>query len=289
MCIRDSLIVIFMIGYVWRFTYIEEEIKDAMDLSEEGEGGSWVLISYVTGEQRNTTGGVSFTPQPLYDLVPEWVYLFSRYAVFGLLLFMFGVMVYSLVKVDRKRLMAFDLLFVAGSVVFLFAGFVSPRLLGQRATQSLFLTPVKYFGAVGRALFAMVALVIMISPVMFTFNVTVNHTLTGNMFIEDDSTLEPGRFVQDHRPGNITVLTSDRRFYPVALVRYYREIGYINVNPFTFLNTEEEIGIEDTDIILYSPKLENRMGYFGLEETLEYRVNCSCIYDEGGGKVYLVP
>ena len=283
------LILIFLVGYLWRFHSITTEIQRALSPSG-GKGGSWVLVSYILGS-KSAAGISQIRIQQHYEMISRNTYLISRYSIFLVLLLIVIALVIALLKARKERILPFDIHFILGSMVFLISGFFNPQVLGERSTQTLFLTTSKYHSS-GTRIFdralPLLTLAIIASPTLFSVNLAINETIDGNMFVEDSSSLQSGYFINEYRPANITIMTPDRRFYPVMLPRSYNETGYRFLTPYALL-LQDEYTIEDADLIIHNPKFQNRMEYFSLEDKLQVYANCSSIYDQGTGRLYLLP
>ena len=102
------------------------------------------------------------------------------------------------------------------------------------------------------------------------------------MFLEDNSTIEMGIFFNENGNDNSTVVSPDRILYPIVSSEGDEE-RFNRITPFSFINQEENLGLEFT--VLQSPKLTNRMYFFGVERE-QYIMNQSIIFSQGNSKIY---
>ena len=280
--------VIYLIGYVTRFTSMRAHYQ-TMLLPTSQRGGSWVILSRLLGS-RQKVGILTFDTYPLYKFVPETYFLILRYVIVGYMITMLILMVIGLANTSKKKIHAFDWNFTLGTSLFIVGGFLTPTILGGRSLQVTSLTMSKYFIEITRTtkwLRSILVFLLITSPLLFTVNFFVNDSLSGNQHIEDIGTITGGIFVEKYSEDNTSVICPDRVFYPIQKSTLYRERPegektVTIVSPYDIVTGE--INASYVDVVIYSPKVENRMYYYGIKED-SIRGGRITIYDQGSTKV----
>lgn len=276
------LIAIYIYGYQNGF-YQFEFLRDIIN-PPEGRGETWFLVSYLFGSKK-TTGLVTYDTYPFFDLIPREIYLIVRNLNILILFSIAILIIVSLFLVSKKRINIYDIFLMIGSSFTIFLGFIFPGILGQRAIQVIFVNVPQYMGSVykNRKLISIIAIIITLAPLMFSLNFAIDSTLGGFTFLEDESTLSTGKFVYENAPGNSTVFTTDRAYYPISTLDFYDPSRIHRESPVV-LAIEHQDHISG-DMIVYNDKLQNNIEYYDYNNTLLINYT-SCIYDQGTGKVY---
>lgn len=279
------LILFYLYSYYFHFKLMSTELSRLFTSFGE-RGGSWTIISFIVGDEQSV-GLIGYSTYPLFDLVDKQTYLLSRYSILLIILLLVISIFISFIKTSKKDILSFDILNSAGSISYFIIGFLFPHLLGQRTFQATFITITKYY----RGLFQKVNLlgviistILIISPVFYIINTNINESISGYKFIEDDATLRSNKIIDLHVPDNTIVLTTDRyfSFYSRDIEYYSSDNSSLRVNPIMIV---EEYEIEySIDIIQYSPKLVNRVRYFGLDDNFSDD-GYSIVYDQGDSKL----
>ena len=168
-------------------------------------------------------------------------------------------------------------------MIFFVLGFIFPHLLGQRTFQVTFLNVTKYTHnpfRPNKVILSLLTVFIIILPIIFIMNVNINYSMEGTMFYEDLGTLYGGKFIEENA-GDVETefLVTDRNYYPVDIpFNINSTFIYENNAPQFFLDDNNTL--EDIDIILYTPKLENRLSYFGFRNMIN-ETEFSVVYDQG--------
>lgn len=276
------LLAIYIHGFqngFYRFEFFNEFINP-----QGGRGETWFLVSYLLGSKEDA-GLTQYEIYPLYDLVSENVYLTVKYLNIILLMLAIIIIFMGILKVSRKKVNPFDIYLTTSSVGLVGLGLFMPAILGQRAIQVMFLNIPQYVGAAlkRREVKALLAAVLLLSPFLFTMNTAINSTIGGFNFVEDDGTLTSGSFVTERSPGNRTVFTSDRSFYPVQTLTFDDPTRINRETPETLVS--ENMSTPASDYIIMNEKVESLLDYHGYSR--QYFINyTSCIYDQGNSRVF---
>jgi len=270
-----SLVVIYFIGYLFRFIKIRRYTRRLI-YPEEGRGEAWGLLSNLLGFEGDAGVGPSYETHPLWHLVSKRTYLISRYSALLLLVGLSLVLAYILLN-NLKKVESFDISLGVASGGFFVFGLVNPVLLGQRGFQVAFLKVPRYFSDLFKSKRKILAVILVIAitltPLIFTINIAVNQSFSGGRFFQDRPTLESGSFIDDYAGNDTNVLVADRYFYPSS----------ININIYhPRIMAREELNLTEVEIIVNSSKLTNRMEYHGFET--EYG-KTSQIYDIGDAQI----
>jgi hypothetical protein len=238
---------------------------------------------------RRTGGGTGGTAEqiiPLYDVLPQWVYTTARNISLLVLLSLFLILVFNLIRTSFKKIHMMDVFTAIGSSIFMFAGFINSSLLGQRSIQAICLGVSKYHSS-GRKrnviLKTALSIIIIIAPTIFTFNLCVNYSLQGYRFVEDESTVRSGYFLEEYSNNTTVIMMVDRGFYPANDITEPGETFY-RASPVVIYNPRFNNSF--IDFYLYNSKVHNRFQYFGLEPT-DYMDHNFTIYDQGDANVFL--
>lgn len=279
------LLTIYYFAFRYRFFMMRSEFRDMM--MGESQGGSWILVSYLFGENREILGIQIQTTYPLYHIVPQHLYLSVRYSVM-LSLFIISIILFiSFIRMNKNRILPFDLHVIAGGIVFLFAGFLNLNSYGSRSLQSIFMNVTKYFQSIfyKRTMITKVLIIVLIlAPALFSINICVNLSLSGELHVEDLGTLTGGKFVNDHSPENVTVIVPDRLYYPIPRARHYQDVDMRLVTPGWIARAPDIHN--QSYIAVYTPKLENRMLYFSIDSD-EIFGGDSIIFDQGSSQIII--
>ncbi|MDG6224268.1 MAG: hypothetical protein QCI82_02015 [Candidatus Thermoplasmatota archaeon] len=278
------LIAIYIYGYKTRF-FRFEFIEDLLYTRDE-RGETWFIVSYFLGS-KTKVGLASFENYPLYDLVPGEIHLLLRYVNIIILFLFVALITISLIKVSKKHINFFDIYLFGGSLAFMAGGFFNYAILGQRAVQVMFVNTPQYIGRMFKnSRFMIIIIAMMITgPILFNLNYSVNTTISGFGYIEDNGSIIPGEFIEDFSLGNQTVFVSFRSFYPVASsslqvpekMRMYREApGSLRDENYTLR----------TDLIIDNDKIKGNMHYWGIQENIFDDIN-NTIYDQGDGRILI--
>lgn len=275
------LFILYYLSYVFFFSYMRNQFDFIS--SSEGRGGSWLLISSLLGS-KTSAGIIGYSTYPLFFLNSKFEYLFFRMSVVLMIFIIISIITYGIFSMKRRSLFPFDFFFSIGSLFFIAIGFITPAILGQRSLQATFLTIPKYITEVFqiRWIKIITLTITALIPIFFTINVCINDSLTGSMFLEDNGTIEMGIFFNENGIDNSTVVSPDRILYPIVSSEGDEE-RFNRITPFSFINQEENLGLEFT--VLQSPKLTNRMYFFGVERE-QYIMNQSIIFSQGNSKIY---
>jgi len=278
------LLLIFWHGYISRFHSLESEIERVFR-PQVNRGQTWYIISRLLGSKRSV-GLISYRTYPLYNLVDKNLYLIVKYINLIILFFILFVFVIGIIKVFKKKILFFDIAMMIGSIVFTISGFFVPHIMGQRAIQVSFINPVKYiFKGLENSLIRKAFVVILIiTPLFFTFSVTISHTLGGTTFIEDKNTLSAGEYVMKNCQNDTYIVVPDRSYYPLV-PNYYFDKRYYRVTPGYISRNSIENNTLNI-IIISNPKLDNNLKYYNndLNDITEDR---TIVYDQGISKIII--
>ena len=270
------LVAIYSIGFLFRFIRMERVTRKLV--FAEGEGRSWRTVYRLFGGAPETAA--EYETYTLYRFVSENTHLISRYSTLTVLILLVGILGYILLK-NLRKIDSFDIsIGIAGGGFFLW-GLIEPTVIGERAFQVIFLGVPQYFKSVlGRKrkiLVILLAVGISISPFLFTVNSAINQSLSGGRYVQDDATLNSGRFIIDNVESEYNVSVAELSFYPGRNIDEYN---------FTIYSTraiaDGTIEKDEIDMIVISPKHSNRMEFFGIEYD---DIGASQIYDMGDAQV----
>ena len=278
------LFAIYIYGYKTRF-FRFEFVEDLLYTRDE-KGETWFLVSYFLGSAKKA-GLATFENYPLYDLVPGEIHLLLRYVNMIILFLFVAIITISLIKVSKKHMNFFDIFLLGGSLAFMSGGFFNYAILGQRAVQVMFVNTPQYIGRIFKnSRFMIIIIALMITgPILFNLNYSINTTISGFGYIEDNGSIIPGEFIEDYSLGNQTVFVSFRSFYPVTThilhipekMRMYREVpGALRDENYTLR----------TDLIIDNDKIAGNLHYWGIQENIFDNIN-NTIYDQGEGRIMI--
>ena len=264
------LLIIYLIGLLYRFSHMTKWFYDLIFVPE-GEGRSWYIIDFIL----DNGNGVAFETNPLYNLISPRLYEISNDVTFYLLVIFALILLYS-IYVFRKQVKSFDLSCSLGGGGWFIFGFVNPSVIGGRGFQVIFLTIPKYITKLRKSrkkLFVIVMIIIIVFPFIYTTNRAVNQSVRGGYPVEDSATLSTGEFAESHLSSEMNISSSGRSYYPT-----YRHYSFERI-------ARGEINESEIEVLLYSPKTENRISYYQLdfEEFEEDKTNK--IYDQGEGYI----
>jgi len=273
------LIGIYFSGFLFRFARMER-ITRRLFYPANGRGEAWGILGHLIRGYDPTPA--KYQTFPLYRLVSERMYLISRYTTYVLLITIVLLLAYILLK-KLREVDSFDVSLGVSGVSWFLLGLVEPSILGQRGFQVAFIGVPRYFKDLFKSkkkIFVILLVIcISIAPFLFTTNWAVNQGLSGGRHIQDEATIYSGRFVTDNVESEYNVTVAGLSYFPGRNHQRYN---------FTIYSTRSiadgSIEWEEIDMIIQSPKLKNRMEYFGLE--LDYDGQ-SQIYDNGDSQVLI--
>jgi len=279
------LIIIYYIGYRTRFHQMDAEFERMITI--DTRGGSWYLLSYFTGN-KESLGLISFRPDPLYHLIPNMFHGFTRYSSMLILIGLVVLIFYTIFKIKKGKIQYFDIFTSLGSFFFILIGFIFPHLLGQRSLQVTFINMSKYSNNIfnkENKIVIILIIILIISPIIFTLNININNTIEGSKFYEDVGTVKGGQFLEINTKENLSsFLVTDRNLFPLYPQEHNdTQHPYLPRTPNFFL--EENNTMNDIDIILYTPKLLNRMYYYDFDHLID-NMNFSVVYHQGDSKIF---
>ena len=275
------LIIIYLIIYKTRLTQMNRHFDRLLYIDRRG--GSWVLLSYIFGEEE--VGLEEFKTYPLSYLVPPLMHDLTRWISIMLLLIIFTIIIISIINSKKKNILLFDIITSFGSIVFLIVGFLFPYLLGQRTFQATFINITKYHKMPDKyktISIILLIIIISISPIIYNLNTIINETEKGTLFYEDIGTLNSGIFIEDNIKDEQRILYPDRRLFPLSTHEYLNITNFEGNVPQNILQDRDLI--YNMDLISDSPKMRNRMEYYGVKKELE-DLNSSIVYDIGRTKI----
>lgn len=273
------LFVIYFTGYMYRFTRMGVYTRRIFLGSRENMGESWNIIAYLMGDKQEV-GLIDYDVFPLYNLLSNDIYLFFRYATFLLLLIFALILAYLFFK-NLKEIKPFDVSLGLAGVSFFLLGFIEPYLMGQRAFQIIFLKVPRFFSTLFKSkktiLVFVLVLCITITPLIFTANTAIRHSLSGGRQIQDVTTINSGRFIMDFVRTKSNILIAGISFYPARYNELY------NLSTIKDI-IEGMVNITEINMIVNSPKQMNRMKYYGL--ILDYSQTYQ-VFDNGDSQILI--
>jgi len=275
----SALVIIYFVGYLFRFVSMGRHTRRLILPTEGGKGEAWLIFEHLFGYSSSIRNKLPV--QPLYNLVSKRTYLGIRYFTLSILVFISLLLVYTLLK-NIKKVESFDVSLGGACSGFFVLGLLKPAILGQRAFQVIFIKLSKYLSLTFNNDKIKVLLIVLftILPILFTINTSIGISINGGQVVQDNSTIYTGRFIDDNLEKDSDVLVADLVFYPTGMSNN----SSFKIHTSSDLATEE-INQSEIDVIIYNPKLINRMKYYGLELQTN---QTSTIYDMGDGHIYMV-
>jgi hypothetical protein len=280
----DISILLFIILYVYAYFQSFNRLKFLefllYPLAERGE--TWYIIARLTGNKKEV-GLINYDVFPLFNLIPQWIYLSIRYISLGILLLIFVIEIVNIIKIKRKNLYIFDISLAIGSILFMGLGFFHYAILGQRAVQTMFIGLSKYaISKKYKILNMVIVFVILISTLFFSFSILINHTLNGGKFVEDESTIYSGYFIEEYS-ANVSILTSSRSFSPAIIIDGSNDTYIERYDITTFLNSSNS----RNELYIKTNKVINEQSYYRIDIEKQIIIHGN-VYDQGEVDIYSI-
>lgn len=275
------LVIIYYIAYVnglYKMRILDQFLNPL-----QGRGETWFLVARFIGD-KSAVGLLGHKVYPLYDVISRDLYLTFRYLSMLILFILLFFTFISIIRTVLKKIHPFDILLFLSTFIFIIAGFFNSSILGQRSLQATFLGVSKYsYNDKNLKPFMKIigVLVIMITPLIFSINICISHTINGGMFIEDNTTLYPGYFIEDYNE-NLTIMMADRGYNPATDYSIYNRSQMERVDPETIY--EPNFNENSVDVYINNIKFRNRLTYHGLSPK-DVMDDNSTIYDQGRAQI----
>jgi len=278
------LIAIYLFGLFTRFNYMLDQFNTIINPPRE-RGETWNVIFSILGVKKEI-GKTIINIYPLYNLISENMVIISKYTSLAVLLSVLIIIIFSIIKaLIYKKIEVKDIVFSIGSFIFFILGILNPSILGQRSLQVFFI-PLTKFNKINKGNKKIIILIfisiILLSPLILTFSHSVIDTYNGNNFIEDEETINSGKFLNNHLSNGTSILLPEIRIYPTVAFLEQKNIEVSLIEPINMQTKENTY--ENLDIILNSEKLQNRLMYYG-EDPIIINENRSIVYNIGNTNI----
>ncbi|MGQ4892558.1 MAG: hypothetical protein ACP6IP_08730 [Candidatus Njordarchaeia archaeon] len=292
--IKDSTIGIMVsiwgFGFVYLFyNLLSIPLRTFVEQWGETEGETWWVFANFFRKQ-GAFGPIKYTPHPHYELVPKWIVKSQALVLRVMLILLAGIILYSFILELKRaitsgklsRQLVFDVSVMVSSGILFVIGLVT-TFLGQRVSQVAFIPFSRYITYVMEAeskKYLKVALmaVMMLAPVLFTFNGIVNSTVTSPMFIGDIQTTKAGLFL-DYSTLNkhSYIFMGTNELFPVRETKY-NAITWIRGGKFP---------ISKFQYVVWSKKVELTTEYYGIDKIFSSELgHLNVIYNNGFVNVF---
>ncbi len=239
----------------------------------------WVFVNFL--RKFGAFGPVQYIPHPHYELIHKWVVDLQAWTIRAILIGLLLIATYGLVShlkhaVKKRQLshqLIFDLSVLISSGALFVLGLVT-SFLGQRVFQVAFIPFSRYVLQENTRRYLKISLVVImiVTPLVYTFNTLTNLTVTSHMFVRDPLTLQGELFLQKNTKDNSYVFTGTDEFYPTKGYRY-NAITWIRANKFS---------ISRFNYILWSKEVELALEYYGFENSFnKYVTKENRVYTDG--------
>jgi len=293
--IKDStiwiMISIWGFGFVYLFyNLLSIPLRMFVESWGKVQGETWWVFANFF-RKSGALGPIKYTPHPHYELVPKWIFETQALVLRVMVILFAGIVLYSFILELKRALtsgklspqLVFDVSVMVSSGILFVIGLIT-IFLGQRSFQVAFIPLSRYTKHVieGNRRYLKVALMIvmMLAPVLFTFNFMVNSTVGSPMFIRDTSTLKAGEFL-DYSATGIQgyVFVGTDEISPIDVSKYKRTaITWIRDGKFSPSRFK---------YIIWNKKVKMTVEHYGIDrqfyEELEKR---NVIYNNKFSRIY---
>ncbi|WP_198361934.1 hypothetical protein [Thermococcus gorgonarius] len=259
------LVSIWGLGFTWLFyNLLSIPLKALIERWGEVEGETWWIFGRFL-RKSGAFGPIKYTPHPHYELVPKWIvelqaWILRIILISLLLIATYGFIVYLKRSIEKGQLpyqLIFDISILVSSGALFVVGLVT-NFLGQRVFQVVFMPFSRYVlsSKSNRWISIITVLILIIAPVMYTYNQLTNLTVGPQLFVQDEQLLVAGYFGNEKLPGYSKVVVA-RELYPSEYPT--------NIRKFSFPGGVLQYPRLHWNYLYYGTKFKHASEYYGLQ------------------------
>lgn len=270
------LLLMGLIVHISNFNFFIDKTKLIFSDTIQSRGEAWWVIDWIWSN-RNPIGP-TYELYPFYNQIPQFVddlmASMVKIIVVSSFIILSSFLLYSFFKKEKF----FELSIIGSGILWFIAGLFEALILGQRALQVVVLALTERLNKKNRwinNLSTLLIIYIVISPFLFISNEMINHSISGETFIQDFEENIAGKFIEKYHLNESVVLTSRKNLHPMKLsslsIIYYTDMQI------------KDIKWNEVDLLLNSIKMKKQTVFYNITFPNSYRF--FEIYDNGNAEI----